>query len=133
MNFNQGDGNSMIELKIKVKITALIGHLERNKMAHVKGYKSALKIYFKKLSKELAKMATDADASKMRKDDYRLAFERPQNKSKDYDRYIKMLTMSVEPVVEISSTEYNCFVNDEWEWVFHAKTINTFYNSSRSR
>lgn len=123
----------MVDIKIQVKVSELLKHLERNKTAHVKSYESALKIYFKMLVKELVKMSKDATASKKRKDDYGIHLALPQNKSKEYDRYIKMLKMAVGELIEISTTEYNCFVNDEWEWVHHAKTISTFYNSSRMR
>ena len=121
----------MIDLKIHVKVAELLKHLEKNKAAHIKSYESALKVYFKKLNTELAKMTKDAAACKMRKDNYLIHLASPQNKSKEYDRYIKMLKMSVEELVEISTTEYDCFVNDDWEWIVSAKTINTFYNSSR--
>lgn len=123
----------MVDIKIHVKVSRLLGHLERNKAAHIKSYNSALKVYFKMMAKELAKMSKDVAASKKRKDDYVIHLALPQNKSKEYDRYIKMLTMAVDELIEISTTEYNCFVNDEWEWVHHAKSISTFYNSSRMR
>lgn len=123
----------MVDLKIQVTVKDLLKHLERNKAAHVKEYSSALKVYFKKLKSELAKMTESVAASKMRSDDYIIRFARPVNKSKEYDKYIRMLKMSVDTQVEISATEYDCFVNDEWEWIQYAKTTNTFYNSSRSR
>ena len=40
----------------------------------------------------------------------------PDDHTKDYDLALKMLNMSVDNVVELTSEQFNQFINDDWEW-----------------
>lgn len=51
----------------------------------------------------------------------------PIDKTNDYDRALEMLQMSVDDVVEISDTEFQCFVQDQWAWTQQAFMSNTKY------
>lgn len=49
----------------------------------------------------------------------------PMDQTKDYDRAISMLRMSVDDVLEISEEEFQMYVLDEWHWKgqFSASTV----------
>jgi len=40
----------------------------------------------------------------------------PQSYEKAYDQIIKMLEMSSDEIIKLSSDEFACFVMDDWDW-----------------
>ena len=40
----------------------------------------------------------------------------PQDHTADYDRALKMLSLSVDDVIELDDHQFRCLVDDEWEW-----------------
>ena len=55
-----------------------------------------------------------------------IRLQEPVDKRDDYDRVIKMLEMSADAVIELSSYEFDQYVMDNWEW----KNLATLANSS---
>jgi|WetSurMetagenome_2_1015567.scaffolds.fasta_scaffold662137_2 hypothetical protein len=41
---------------------------------------------------------------------------KPENHTKDYDRVISLLELSLDEELELSSSELNQYVNDDWSW-----------------
>ncbi len=53
--------------------------------------------------------------------------------TKEYDRVIKMLEMSVDTQIELSSSEFQNYVMDDWAWSDNAKLSNSTYTAKWTR
>lgn len=117
------------KLQVTVKVQELIDHLERNKQQHIEDYDKACIAYFAALRSKLSTLGMDATANIFRPDAYVLGLDVPQDRTKKYDKYIKMLKMGIEqePTMTIDLYQYECFVEDEWDWISSAKRINSSY------
>lgn len=51
----------------------------------------------------------------------------PQDHTKDYDRVVTMLEMSIEPETTLDAAEFNQYVMDEWTWSGVTKMLNASY------
>lgn len=116
-----------MNLKIKVHRDDLITHLKENKKAHEAEYKEAHTAYFNKLREAIADLLHDANQCGFRADNYRISLQPPVDQTKMYDKYIHMLGMSHETLIEIGVDEYTKFVDDQWDWAVSAKLFNSQY------
>ena len=122
----------MLDIKIKATIGSLIGSLEANKAAHIADYKVAREIYFIDLRTELEDMRKDACEENFRADQFGLNLRPPRNEAEKYDKYINMLNLSTESIIEIGVDEYERFVEDKWDWAISARNLNSIYSSKAS-
>jgi hypothetical protein len=53
--------------------------------------------------------------------------DRPESHIGDYDRALKMLAMSVDQSVTLTSEQFQCFVEDEWNWKRSWRLSNSKY------
>lgn len=117
----------MKALKITVKKGKLIGFLKTNRQKHAEDYEEAVGAYFRKLKETLATFQAQAGANKFRKDNYHLTLVRPEDRTEDYDRIIGMLEMAEGEDIEIDTEQYDCIVNDQWDWARRAYLSNATY------
>ena len=52
---------------------------------------------------------------------------KPENHTKDYDRVITLLEASLDEEFELSSSEFNQYVNDDWSWKQSFTTCSGMY------
>lgn len=104
------NGLSIITVKKQDLLKALNGNLE----VHAREFRDALTGYHKAVTDELAKMLADAREGK----EYRkvVNLSEPEDHTKDYERVIRMLEMSVQDEVRITEQEFSQYVLDEWGW-----------------
>lgn len=70
-------------------------------------------------------MLSDARSSKpIRRS---ISLPEPIDRTKDYDRVIAMLEMSVEDEVELEEHDFDRYVLDNWEWKDLAYSTNSQY------
>lgn len=113
--------------KIRVEKAELLKKLHENKIKHSEmvikakeGYKKTVRV---KLEKLLKKLDHDELVSF-----YELtSLPQPVDKTDEYDRAIEMLNMSVDDTIEISESEFKCYVQDQWRWAQEAFLSNTRY------
>lgn len=55
----------------------------------------------------------------------------PEDHTKDYDRVLKMIDMSVDTEIELDQNDFSRYVLDEWEWKEMWAVSNSKYLSSR--
>lgn len=94
----------------------------RHGLAAVKAreeYREALKLA---LEAKLAALAAGKTPKPM------IKLQPPDDHMKDYDRAVRMLEMSVDPVIDIDGEAFARLVDDDWEW----KQSWLFKNSSYS-
>lgn len=118
-----------VNIEVSVKISDLIECLRDNKKKHLAEYEVARTEYFAALKRKLRDLSKSLKNEEFRKDNYNVNLNPPVNASDMYEQYIKMLSMSQETEMKISTHEYQCFVEDNWSWAIAAKTSNAFYSS----
>lgn len=121
-----------MQIRTKVRIIDLVTCLKENKANHEDEYKLAVEEYYRQLQARLSELLASAQ-SKMDVN-YVFNMTKPVLRSKDYDKFISQLVSAMDAgqtELELSTSEYNCFVNDEWDWAVAAKSINSTYASAR--
>ncbi len=112
---------------IAVKKEDLIKALVKNRDGHRTQYDEAHAGYRKALLETVAKMYDDA--KKGIEVQHHIMLDIPHDHTKDYDRVIGMLQMSVDETVLITSSEYSQYVMDDWGWKEHfIGTSNSYKN-----
>ena len=110
---------------VKVNKAELAKILEGNRAKHKDEYKDAFEGYVKtaieKLEENLAKFK-DGEITKLRWNE-----QPPTSNVKDYDRVIQMLEMSVDAEIELTSEEFQNFVQDDWHWKESWRLSNSKY------
>jgi hypothetical protein len=109
---------------VTVKKDELIAALKKNRESHRSLFLEAQNGYREQAIKELDAMLAEARRNEPIRRQVTLV--EPQDHTKDYDRALRMLTMSVSDTVFISEQEFACYVEDDWGWknAFVAQTSN---------
>ena len=114
--------------KVTVKKDELIQLVTKNRDGHkaifdeaVEGYKTAAE---KILDQHLKAIKKGSLVSVY------INLPRPVNHTKDYDRVITMLKMSVDPEVTISQQDFAMYAMDDWSWKQEFLRTNSEYSSS---
>ena len=111
--------------KVTVKRDELLEKLKENKVKHRQIFEKALEGYRLTAIELLDKALEDAKAGRTITTSVYL--EEPVDQTKDYDRAIGMLEMSVDDEVTITSQEYAQYVMDDWSWKRQFLTTNMGY------
>lgn len=113
--------------KVKINRLHLLAAIKVNRDEHVTLFDRAQIGYRKAVIEALEERLLDAKHGKpiVRG----MALPEPQNHTQDYDRIIRMLSMSVEETIEISESEFDMYVMDNWSWAKLAKAQNMTYSS----
>jgi hypothetical protein len=98
--------------KIKVNKAELISTLEKNKARHRKIFEEACAGYEKEVIRQLQDQLKRAKAG-IRRSIY-ISIEAPVDQTKEYDRAIAMLNMSIDNEVMLSEKNFQCYVLDDW-------------------
>ena len=85
-----------------------------NRSNHRDVFEQAQKVYRERMITELDLMLADAKAG--RKIRRAVAIPEPEDHTRDYDRIITMVEMSVDAVIELKAAEFACYVMDQWDW-----------------
>ncbi len=113
---------------IKVKTSDLLTKIKINREAHRQIFLEASEGYRKAAIAELDSMLADAkEGKKIRRV---LTLVQPMDQTKDYDRAIGMLEMSVDDVVELGEMDFRCYVLDEWQWKDQFRSSNVGYSKT---
>lgn len=97
--------------EVRIKRDELIEKLKENRDSHAQLYKDAMEGYFVDTEKKLTKKLAELKAGKVLSS---ISFSIPRDHTKEYDRLIKMLEMSQDVELVLSSHEFNQYVLDEW-------------------
>ncbi len=111
----------------RIKREALLEELKKNRDAHRAIFEKAVVGYRKVAIEELDRMLVEAKEGKRIRRGLELV--EPMDQTKDYDRVIKMLEMSVDDIVILDSAEFAQYVMDDWHW----KDAFTASNSTYTR
>lgn len=99
---------------ITVRKEELLRALRTNRTEHEKAYAEAHAGYCEAVVKTLEEMVAEARAGTAFRKEVKLA--EPQDHTKDYDRVIRMLEMSVSEQLQVTEQEFTMYVLDDWAW-----------------
>jgi carboxypeptidase C (cathepsin A) len=99
---------------VKVEKEALLQKLRANRDGHRAVFLKALDGFQKEVVQQLDRALADAKTGQR----YRTYFNlpEPQDHTRDYDRVIEMIGMSVDDVIELNEYEFTQYVQDDWGW-----------------
>jgi hypothetical protein len=111
---------------IKVNKLELISTLEQNRTKHRQIFEEACVGYQKAVIKELESQLKRAKEGIRRS--MVISIPAPVDQTKEYDRAIAMLKMSVDNEVMLSERDFQCYVLDDWEWKQKFLTASRVYS-----
>ncbi len=113
--------------KVTVKVEKLLKTVKKNRTAHRDLFLKAQEVYRQDIIEELDRMLKDAKSGKeIRRV---ITMPEPMNHTKDYDRVITMLEMSVDKEVKLDAHAFDQYVMDNWAWSAGVRGVNTMYAS----
>ena len=124
------------ELAIVINKVKLLGQLKMNKDRFVKSYEALLKAYEKKVHEYQTKYGDYTKkvvAKQLGKKDGQepMAPPRPEDRTKDYDFYILMLTQHENVTIELSECLFKRLWKDQWDWTHsHYALMNLYAGGS---
>lgn len=110
---------------IKVRKADLLTKLYANRDAHKATFTEAMEGYREKVEKWLEERLSAA--KKGRIPDMIFNLPHPIDQTKDYNRAIAMLEMSVDDEIELEEHDFQCYVQDEWAWSRQTSMTNSMY------
>lgn len=139
---------------INIDRLKLISILEENKLAHIKEYELAIERWEKEVRytldvffDEMSNLANDSEYDKTitkyqeKEGNFSLnhfvsdycemkklkVLPKPLNQSNKYDKFIRQLHLSVDSVIALDEKDYDCYVEDQWDWAVTSKMLNSRY------
>ena len=110
---------------VKVERQGLIEKVRTNCDSHRELFLKAQEGYRKLVIEELDRMLADAKAGRpIRRS---ISLTEPSDHTKDYDRVIAMLEMSVDDTVTLDASDFDRYVLDNWDWSRFALSTNPAY------
>ena len=133
----QALSGGVLNIKTQYDRLKLINALIANRDKHIEDYKAAVIVYKedqKKLIEEMVVVSTAAVETVTTDKIYRVyaklvQLTEPVDATKLYEQYIGLFTAAVAENIELTMSEANSIINDEWAWAVAAKTSNSLYSS----
>ena len=128
-------------ITMSFKTEEVSNRLKENKNKHETEYKEAKKEYVKtvqkKLEEALKKVSKAIDAAKAGKVKLNNLgthevhnLPEPHSYSKEYARVISMLEATCDETIELTSNEFDRFMNDNWDWSNDFAATSSMYLSN---
>lgn len=114
---------------VRVSKQFLLKKLEANRTEHEKTYYEILEARHQKVIEALKAELKKAKIDKLYRPSFNLPL--PENHTKDYDRAIGMLKASLDDEFELTGSEYDQYVNDDWSWKQMYTTVSGCYITSK--
>jgi len=116
------------EMRIKAKKDEVLTALRKNRETHKKIVVEARKGYMDKARKALKERLDQLESGKIVSLVFRLS--PPQERTNVYDTAIRMLELSVDPEIELTSTQVQCLIQDDWDWKQSFLGSNAMYSGT---
>lgn len=110
---------------VKVDRRKLLKILIENRVAHKATVTEAFTKYRELVIEELDKMIAEAKSGKKIRRSIDLV--EPMDMTESYDTAIKMLEMSIDQHIELTTMEFQQYVEDRWHWSQQFSCSNSMY------
>lgn len=117
-----------MEMRTRVKKADLLETLKKNRDQHRKIWEEALAGYKEEMLKRLERFLAEVREGKLISRSINLPV--PTNETSSYDTAIKMLEMGTEDIIELSTQDFACLVEDKWEWKRNFILSNSGYSGT---
>lgn len=119
-----------LNIKAKYKVSDLIEALLKNKEEHVSDYEKAIEVYKKDLLDLIEKPIAQLERGELPDEiEHNFGLVKPLNEAKNYDNMLYIFNSMTDGEVELSMSDANSILNDEWSWAINAKHLNNTYSS----
>lgn len=101
-------------LAMKFSVRELLVTLKKNRESHKEDYLKAIDGYFAECHAAIERLREQVGQKKL----VNLYVQEivPRDYTKDYDRVIKMLAMTMAPEIELNQELFDQYVMDNWSW-----------------
>jgi uncharacterized protein Yka (UPF0111/DUF47 family) len=113
--------------KIKVNKAKLIEKIKENKAKHIEEYKQAVIDFKDEADKALTKLRKDLNKGNL---NLYLSMTTPENKEAEYDKLVEQFEWELADEVELSQSEFNQYIHDEFDFAVQARLSNTMYSKT---
>lgn len=113
---------------VRVNKAHLLTKLKENREKHRAIFLEALEGYRKEAIRQLEAQLARAKSSK--KFTVYINLTQPSDQTKDYDRAIGMLNMSLDTEIALSEQDYKNYVLDDWTWKSQFLASNSAYSAT---
>lgn len=113
---------------VKVSKVDLLVALRDNRSGHRAIFEEALEGYKDTVLGLLSQHVKDVKAGKVKM--IQVFLPEPEDHTKDYDRVIRMVEMSLEDELELDQSEFRQYVMDDWSWKNQFLTSNSTYSGT---
>jgi hypothetical protein len=120
---------------ILVKKDQLLAKLQQTRADHRAIFEEALVGFQAKVNEEVERLVLRSHAGF--RDDIRISIKAPEDHTRDYDRAIAMVEMSVDDTIALSEHDFAQYVMDDWGWqgqflrnVYGSNTANSKFSDS---
>lgn len=113
---------------VTVQRDKLLEELRRNREAHKAIFDEAMDGYAKEAEAQLQRHLDEVRAGKIKVISVHLPV--PEEHTKDYDRAIKMVEMSVADQITLDEHDFASYVMDDWAWKRQFLTSNSTYSGT---
>lgn len=112
--------------EVRIKKSELLAKLEENRAEHRSTFLEALDGYKVEVIKILTARLKDAKTGK--RIPQHITIQQPVDQTREYDRVIAMLKMSVDDEVTLQAQEFQQYVMDQWVWKHQFLASNSAYS-----
>ena len=116
--------------KVVVKKDEALVILRKNREAHRGIFLEAVDGYKKQAVQMLEKHIDNIKKGKVAR--VSVSLPQPADYTKEYDRVIKMLEMSIDDTVELDDVAFGQYIMDDWNWKLQFLTSNSAYSGTAS-
>lgn len=116
---------------VKINTKKLLEVIKANRETHIKEYDTAVVEYRKDAIAELA--ANLKQAKSGGEIIHHISIVQPQNYSETYNTAIRMLELSEDEVTELSMSEFQQYVEDNWHWKGAFLASTSMYNAKAAK
>lgn len=110
----------------RVKKTELMEKLLANRSEHRAIFEEALEGFRTQVIQEAERIIREAKAGK--RFNHKISLVQPIDQTREYDRAIKMIEMSVDEIIELDEHKFQCLVMDDWSWKSNFLASNAGYS-----
>jgi hypothetical protein len=115
---------------VKVNKSEALEILKKNRTEHKSIFLEAVEGYKKQVLEILERHIADIKAGKVQYISIQLP--KPEEHTKDYDRAIKMLEMSIDDAIEMDEHSFSSYIMDDWSWKRQFLGSNSSYSLKAS-
>lgn len=117
--------------KIKLYKDELLSIVKANREKHVTTYKKSYELYRKEVAKKVKQLLKDVEGNKEFSTHINLT--KPVNMEKHYDTVIRMLELTVDTEIELTTGEFQQYVEDQWVWKHEFDNVSNSYLAAAKR